>query len=573
MTLQGVLIEISPAVTRILGYPQEYVIGKKFSHFTSPDIQNAIEGEITKKIERPAESSRYEIPIRAWNGQEIFCEINSRLVKRHGSSPEILGVIRDTTERRRMEDAIRRSEKKYRDIFENAVEGMFQSTIKGKYLKVNHSFARILGYPSPEDLIDDITDISAIYVKPEDHYRILQLLNQHQVIQNISVEWTRKSTDHCWVTLNARLVTDKTGTYIEGSAIDITDEIQLKQALEEREKIYRILADNITDVIWTADLHMNLNYMSPSISRLRGFSVEEVTNQPLHEVYTPESLYVLLSNRRVGLEQIKKGIVDDWTPQYLELGMYHRDGRIIWTETVISLIRDAQNRPIGVVGSIRDINERKQIEYSHRKTEEQLKEAQHLAQIGNWDLNLHTGKFCCSDEVYRILELDPDVTNPSFDHFLSLIHPEDLESVTSAYHDTITLDVCAELILRIVLPENRIKHLHIRGHREDSEEGGEKIFGTIQDVSGRMRLENERGRLLEQIQLNMTELATLNDGIRNPLAIIEALLELRPEDCHEEVHTQVARIDGMVTQLDRRWIESEKVLSYLRKHYGISRQI
>jgi chromosome segregation ATPase len=84
-----------------------------------------------------------------------------------------------------------------------------------------------------------------------------------------------------------------------------------------------------------------------------------------------------------------------------------------------------------------------------------------------------------------------------------------------------------------------------------------------------MRLEEEREKLMKQIQRNIAELSILNDGIRNPLSIIEATLEVNPERPHEEIHRQIDRIDAMITQLDKRWAESEKIFSYLNKHYGI----
>ncbi|HWQ64520.1 MAG TPA: hypothetical protein VN429_08895 [Methanospirillum sp.] len=85
-----------------------------------------------------------------------------------------------------------------------------------------------------------------------------------------------------------------------------------------------------------------------------------------------------------------------------------------------------------------------------------------------------------------------------------------------------------------------------------------------------MILEDERRQLIKQIQHNIAELAILNDGIRNPLAIIEAVLELKLGNFHSEILTQISRIDSMVTQLDKRWAESEKIFLYLQKHNGIS---
>lgn len=570
MTLHGVLTEVSPAVTAILGYNPVDVVGKNISQFTSHDVLLTIQEKILQKMRDPDTHSRYEIPIRSLCGEEIFCEVNSRLIRKPGQNPEILGIIRDMTGRRRMEDTIRRSERRFRDIFENAIEGMFQTTLTGSFLNVNASFARMLGYPTPEDLVRDVPDVSRIYPHIEDRIRLIRTLDEQGIVQQVEVKLIHRSGEIRWFKISARLVADESGQYIEGSASDITDEIRLKQSMEERERYYRLLADNSNDVIWTADMEMHLTFMSPSVTRLRGYSVEEAMNQPLHEVYTPESLRTLHEQRSSGLKLLASSSDYDDPPQYLELGMYHRDGRVIWTETVIGLMRDTEKRPVGVMGSTRDITARKQIEAAHQEIESRLQEAQYLAQIGNWELNLQTGLFTCSDEVYRIFERDPAGSRFSFQDFLGFVYPEDLETVTQVYQPAQAVYGCSEAVHRIRLPNEKIKCIQVR-RREGVQRGddGLKIFGTIQDITTRMNLEAEREQLLEQIQRNMAELATLNDGIRNPLTIIETMLDIHPATCHDEVHRQVARIDAMVTQLDRRWCESEKVLLYLRKHYGI----
>lgn len=571
MTIQGVLTEVSPSVSHILGYTPEEVIGKDITHYISHDSLKKIWGEITYKIVHPAESSLYEIPIQAHDGRMVICEINSRLIRRPGQPPEILGIIRDTTERRRMEDTIRTSEQKFREMYENATEGMYQSTIQGHILSVNNSFARMAGYDTPGELIGRVLDITQLYVHPEDRLRVLQMLDRARMIQNVQVEMNRKNGERRWISLNARMVSHPSGDYIEGSAIDITEEFLLKKILEEKDRVYSLLADNISDVIWTADMDMRVTYMSPSVIRLRGFTPEEASIQQLHEVYTPESLQSLLTSRREGMERLRTDDTQTDLPQYLELAMYHRDGRIIWTETVISLIRGEDRRPIGVVGSIRDISARKAVEQAHREIEERLKEAQQLAQIGNWDLKLQTGVFTCSEEVYRILEVNQGDIPRSFEKFISYIHPDEQEDFRCQYLRTICNADFEESVHRIVLPEGRIKHLHIRGRVICNQEGvADRIIGTIQDITERMTLEDERAKLLRQIQRNIAELTILNDGIRNPLAIIEAVLDLRPDECQDEILKQIARIDAMITQLDKRWAESEKIFSYLQKHYGIT---
>jgi|GEM_PF-5303244 len=570
MTIQGNLTEVSPSVTQILGYYPDNLIGKNITHYLNSASLEKVRGEISNKITHPSESSRYELSIQARDGREVICDINSRLVKRAGRPPEILGIIRDTTDRHRMEDLIRASEHKFRDIYENAIEGIFQTSVTGEILSANNSFARMYGYDTPSEFLSQVHDISCIYANLDDRLRILQALNQYTSVQNVHLEVIRRDGEKRWISLNARMVPYPSGHYIEGSVVDITEEVLLKKDLEEKERIYRLLAENVSDVIWKADMEMRINYISPSVCRLRGYTPEEASLQHLHEVYTPDSLQTLLGSRRKGMADLMTGDQDSEIPHYLELAMYHRDGHIIWTETVISPIWGEDGRPIGLVGSIRDISARKQVELAHQEIEVRLKEAQQIAQIGNWEMNRKNGIITCSDEVYRILEVSPDAISGTIDSFITFIHPDERDEFRCRFLHLNQNSEFSEAVYRIVLDEGRVKYLHIRGRSVSKGRDEHLIVGTFQDITERMRIEDERKQLIKQIQRNMAELMILNDGIRNPLAIIEAVLEFKPNNCHEEVLTQISRIDSMVCQLDKRWAESEKIFSYLQKHYGIS---
>ncbi|MDD1730369.1 MAG: PAS domain-containing protein [Methanospirillum sp.] len=103
--------------------------------------------------------------------------------------------------------------------------------------------------------------------------------------------------------------------------------------------------------------------------------------------------------------------------------------------------------------------------------------------------------------------------------------------------------------------------------------GGTKPIATIaqgRDISVEKSLMQEKERAIVQIQENIAKLAILNDGIRNPLTIIEALIEMEGGDqLSASVKTQIIRIDEMVTTLDREWVKSVKILDYLRRHNEI----
>ncbi len=120
---------------------------------------------------------------------------------------------------------LREAEAKYRSIFENASEGILQSTPEGRYISANPAMARLLGYDSPEALIREIEDIGQeIYVNPNDRQGLLKTLERRGTIKDHEVEVFRRDRSRIWISLNARAVRDDTGAIrlLEGSFMDIT---------------------------------------------------------------------------------------------------------------------------------------------------------------------------------------------------------------------------------------------------------------------------------------------------------------------------------------------------------------
>jgi len=133
----------------------------------------------------------------------------------------------------------------YRSIFENAIEGFYQSTPEGQFLVVNAALARILGYDSPEDLLGHVQDInSQYYACPERRNDFRKLLESEGIIQNFESEVLRKDGGKIWVSTTARIVrNEKGGTlYYEGIVRDISDHKMTAEALKRSEEEARKLA-------------------------------------------------------------------------------------------------------------------------------------------------------------------------------------------------------------------------------------------------------------------------------------------------------------------------------------------
>jgi PAS domain S-box-containing protein len=160
---------------------------------------------------------------------------------------------------------------------------------------------------------------------------------------------------------------------IIGFVEDITDFKQAEQVLEKSEAHYRLLAENVRDVIWTLDMDLHYTYVSPSVTRLRGYSVEEVMGQTIEDVLTPPSLEVARGVFRESLARGCTGRENHNKSQTLELELKCKDGSTVWTEVKVDFLRDKDRNPLGILGVTRDISGRKQAEEALCQSEKKLR--------------------------------------------------------------------------------------------------------------------------------------------------------------------------------------------------------
>ncbi|MBP1711627.1 MAG: response regulator receiver domain with sensory domain, partial [Deltaproteobacteria bacterium] len=153
-----------------------------------------------------------------------WLDLYSKTVSYKGKYADLVSFI-DITERKRAEEALKNSEAKYRNIFENAAEGIYQSTAEGRFITANSALARMAGYESPENLIESIENIKTqFYVNPEDREKFMEIMEADSFVNSFEVEFYKKDGSKFWVAVNARAVKDEQGEilYVEGFIEDIT---------------------------------------------------------------------------------------------------------------------------------------------------------------------------------------------------------------------------------------------------------------------------------------------------------------------------------------------------------------
>jgi len=173
--------------------------------------------------------------------EELENRVEERTAALKEANHQLVGEIR---QRKLSEVALRQAEEKYRKIFENAIEGIFQTSVDGRYLSANPALARLYGYNSPEELMNNILTIEQqIYVDPKQRLKFIQLIEEHNSISGFESQVYRRDGNIIWVSENARAVRDEQGKllYYEGIVENITKRKEAEEALryqqEQTEKL------------------------------------------------------------------------------------------------------------------------------------------------------------------------------------------------------------------------------------------------------------------------------------------------------------------------------------------------
>jgi PAS domain S-box-containing protein len=239
LDLNGIFYFISPSHTQILGYSPEEMIGTNAFAYLHPDDKERVVAAFGNCL---SDGIAHEIfRFRHKDGRYVWLDASAKLTG--DSQGFFTGVVvggRDISKRKEAEERLRESEDNLRSIYNNATEGIFQSTPEGRFLSVNPAFARIFGYASPEEMIAAVTDISTqYYINPEDRRRYVKILEEQGTINGFEFRAQRKDGSEIWISNNTWASFDKNGRVLryEGIVEDITEKKNLAVQLLHAQKM------------------------------------------------------------------------------------------------------------------------------------------------------------------------------------------------------------------------------------------------------------------------------------------------------------------------------------------------
>jgi PAS domain S-box-containing protein len=480
------LLDCNKSAYQTLGYSREEFLSLNVRDI-DPTIDPSRLSQINEEIERSG-FALFESLHRRKDGSTFPVEVNLKVIR--SERDYRLAVVRDITERKRAEEALRQAEEKYHSIFENAVEGIFQTSPDGQFITANPALARMLGYDSPDELLGSRTDIARQhYVEPARRSDFKRLLELRGVVWEFEHQAYRKDGSKIWLSENVRVVRDESGAvlYYEGFTEDITERKRVEQRLREYEKAVEGL-DEMIIVIDRDYRYLLANY---AFLAYRGLEREQLVGRLVSEALNPGVFENVVKEK---LNQCFEGHVVKYEMKYNYPELGERDLFISYFPI---------EGPAGVdrvACVLKDITESKRAEEALRESQRRLEEAQRIAHVGHWERDLETGLITWSNEIYRILGLTPQEHDSPLTEWQHILHPEDRERVSLIIEEAQRGIRRYDVEYRIVRPDGEVRFLHSQGDIILDEQGRpRRAFGIAQDITERKRAEEQLKQSEQQL--------------------------------------------------------------------------
>ena len=467
----------------------------------------------------------------------------------HARSPEAEEM--DVAEIKRAQKALADAESKYRQIFENAVEGIFQSTPDGRYLAANPALARMHGFDSPEELMRERTDISRdAYADPKRREEFKRLMESKGVVSGFEFQLTRKDGERIWASVNARVVRDAQGRtmYYEGTGLDITEQKRAQEKLQASEERYRDLVENSHELIGTHDLSGLILSANQASASALGLPLDAVIGKNIQDFLAPE--FVARFDEYMERAQTEGGT------RGLMVMMTNSGERRIW-EYYNSVRTEGVVKPI-VRGIARDITEQRLSQKALRESEERYRE---LFENSRDAIYVHDlgGRYVSVNRAAELLS-GFDRQEILGKHYSNFIAPRNLKNARENFCRKLDVPVETSYEAEVVCKNGHRVPVEISSRMIYREGHAVGVQGIARDITERKRvqqtLQDYSRRLMEVQEAERQNLSReLHDEIGQALTAIRINLEwirranIAPSEALPRIDESIDAVDDAVRRV------------------------
>jgi PAS domain S-box-containing protein len=517
------------------GLALDQAFGWKWEAVLHPDDLTRVVADWHTAVKN-GQAMESEARVRRADGEYCWWFIrNVPLRDETGKLVKWYGTAIDIEDRKRAEQALRKSEERWRSVFENSAIGVALTDLNGRFLATNRVYQAIVGYTEEELRALHFLDVTHEDYREANWAFITELVEGKRQQFQIEKKYLRKDGSSIWVSNNVSLVpgTERVPRFIMALSEDITQRKRAEDKLRHTEADL-LEAQRISQTgSWKLDASSGTVTVSPQIFRIYGVKPDEDTS-------TPEFWF-----SRNHLEDQKR-IQELFERSRVQKTDYDADYRIVLPDGAIKHLHavghpvlNESGNLVEFVGTAMDITERKQKEEALRRSEAYLAEAQKLTHTGSWAVqvpqmkNVQRGQQLAalprfgwnssywSKEMYRIFGFDPGPAPPSYMKVGRRLHPEDARYYTRVVEQAIRDRTDFETDYRLLLPNGAAKSIHVVGHPVVNASGDViELVGTAMDVTEQHEARSALQTAFEQIKAEETELRRMTDAVASYIYVL-----------------------------------------------------
>ncbi len=389
--LKGNLLDANDIMLKRIEYKRNELLKLSFKDLLDNENLQKANQNIKEFSETGQQSTYSEYKVKTKSGNIIYIETFGIPLRKKGEIYSILGIAKDITDLKNAQERLKRSEKKYRDLFETTPFSIVLLTADGIIIDCNPSLERMFGYKKTEIIGRHFENISIIHQDflPYLKKLFIKLLNGEEV-HRTDLQMYRKDETLIWVTIQASILEIGGKIFVQVVIHDITKRKNLTQQLLESENLYKTLVRTSPNAIVVTDLQGKIIEISQrAIELYGGDTMDDLIGKNSLDYLRPEDQPIAIENLQKALngETIK-----------VEYDLVRKDGTYYICELNANLIKAADGKPKAFIGIMRDITEQKHAEKKLKESEEQYRHLYENAPISLWTARISDGKFIQANE-------------------------------------------------------------------------------------------------------------------------------------------------------------------------------